>query len=299
MPKGPRTLPSRTTAEQLLSEVLFTTLRIRQAPDAKALITDADKHLAEVRAAVAKEQRLAEALIEAEVLVSLVDSDVDALVYELRTVIAKKSLVPAGLPLWDRFFPNQAPSEIAARALRSELPIVARWVDSLLADPDKDLQALGPPFSKAVAAAKDALDKQDKAVQAIRDFVSTERVALLEAADHVRHKQWVALSSLAKPPMWVDAFFRPGKNGNAVKPLAPLTLAEAEAEVQAATQQLAELKAADQAARDKAAADAARARELAETDQKIAELSERAEKLRGGPAKTPPKKSPPKKPRKR
>lgn len=294
MPKGPRTLPSRSSASSLLSEALFTTLRIRQAPDAKGLIVDADKHLAEVRAAVAKEQRLAEALIEAEVLVSLVDSDVDALVYELRTVIARKSLVPAGLPLWDRFFPNQSPSDIAARALRSELPIVARWVDSLLADPDKDLMALGAPFAKAVAAAKDALDKQDKAVQAVRDFDTLERVALLENAGFVRQKQWVALSALPKTPAWVAAFFRAGRNSNAVKPLAPLTVVAAEAEVAKANQRLADTKAAEQAARDKATAEATRVRELAETDKKIAELNTRASELRGAAPK-PPRKKPTKK----
>lgn len=294
MPKGPRTLPSRTSTEQLLSEVLFTTLRIRQAPDAKALITDADKFLAEVRAAVTKEQRLKEGMIEAEVLVSLVDSDLDALVYDLRTVIARKSLVPAGLPLWDRFFPNQSPSEVVARALRSQLPIVSRWVDSLLADPDKDLLALGAPFAKTVDAAQDALGKQDKAVQAIRDFDTIERPALLESAGLVRQRQWVALSALPKTPAWVAAFFRAGRSANAIKPLAPLTVAAAEAEVAKATQRLSDIKAAEQVARDKAEAEAARIRELADTNKKIAELNARAGELLGAEPK-PPRKKPSKK----
>ena len=239
---GPRFLdPDRLSLSELYFEWLYTTLRIRHAPEAKALVTDADKLLQEVERVMTVERAHEEAVIDGEVAVDWRNYDLDAAVGHFRNLLSVKRGGRPGQELFDRFFRNKAPHEVIRMALRPELALVGPWVASLKADTDIDLSAQGTVLGKLVDAGNDAVAAQDGALQAVRDFRAGPRRKLFDDVNAARQAANGELSKLGKPKEWVGSFFRPGRRR---RDNPALTLVEAQALLAAAQAELSEAQAA-------------------------------------------------------
>ncbi len=281
---GPRFLdPDRLSLSDLYFEWLYTTLRIRHAPEAKALVTDADKLLADVGRVMAVERAHEEAVIDGEVAVDWRNYDLDQGVGHFRNLLAVKRGGRPGQELFDRFFRNKAPHEVIRLALRPELALVGPWVASLKADPDIDLNAQGTALGSLVDAGNDAVAAQDSALQAVRDFRAGARRKLFDDVNAARQATHGELSKLGKPKEWVASFFRPGRRR---RENPALTLAEAHAMLAAAQAELAEAQAVveevkkrDEEAALKAADRAKKQQALEEAQRQDAELKRRIAEL--------------------
>lgn len=284
---GPRTLPKRITLQDLAMEVFFTVTRLRYAAETETLVPAAEKVLADVRAARATEEKLAEDIVIAETRVSLCNVQLDPLVYDLRGVVARLVTGVTTAPLWQRYFKDETPSRTAARALRTELPIVAPWVSSLKGEAEADLRSLGAKFELVVTKGKEALDKEDTAHQAYLVFETGAEIQIKEAVTTWRQALYADLYRIGKSDReWALSFFRPGKSSSRVV-IRMLTVAEAqtglvEAQkvVAQAQKELAEAQAREVAAQADRAKDEADQKDLDETNKKIAELSAHAAELR-------------------
>ena len=258
---GPRYLdPERLSLEDLYYEALFSALRLRNAPEAKALVAAGDKLLDDVRKAMESERKLHEALIDAEVGMSLRNNELDAGVTTFKAVLLKKTGGSTEGALYQRFFAGRQPHEIIRLSLRPQLPICEPWVASLAADPDKELQEQGTALGKLVQAGKDAVAKADAATQALRDFRAGARAALFETANAERRSLMGELAKLKKPKEWVNSFFLAGRQrrdeglpsvqtAQAAVVAAQVALVAAQKELQAAQQREADA-AKQQADRD-------------------------------------------------
>lgn len=235
---APRILdPDRISLSDLYYEVLYTTLRIRHAPEAKALVADADKLLLEVERVMDIEKTREEALVDGEVAVDWRNYDLDVGIAHFRNLLAYKRGGRPGQELYDRFFRNKTPSEVIRLALRPELQLVNPWVASLKADADIDLAAQGKALGELVDAGSDAVAKQDAALQAMRDFRAGPRLLLFNTVNAARQAVHGELSTIAKTKEWVQSFFRVGRRRR-INP--QLTLVEAQAEVATLQAELAE-----------------------------------------------------------
>lgn len=283
---GPRTLPRRISLQDLAMEVFFTVTRLRNTTETETLTPAAEKVLAEVRAVRAVEEKLTEDIVTAEARVAVCNLQLDPLVYDLRAVIARLVSGVTTAPLWERYFKTETPSRTAARALRTELPIVAPWVSSLKAEAEADLRSLGAKFELAVTRGKEALDKEDEAHQAYLVFETGAELQIKEAVQSWRQELYVDLHRIGKGERdWALSFFRPGKSPSRdvvrmlTVPEAQTELAEAHKAVADAQKELAAAQAREAAAQAKRAQDEADRKDLDETNQKIAELTAHAAEL--------------------
>jgi hypothetical protein len=256
---GPRTLnPDRCTTAELVEEALFLAIRVRQSPEAKALLPLAESMLIDARAGLAVEDKLREQQIEAEAGLLLRDIDLDLAVSDHRGVIHKKTRGKTDHKLYQRFYAAMTPYQVMRLGLRSELPIVEPWVESLKRDPDPDLQDLGKTLEKAVVAGRAAVAADDLATQAMRDFRADKRAKLFDRVSTGRLSVWAELTKLGLGSEFAGSFFRSTPR----RRRSELTLAEAEALLAGAQAELkdaeAELTAAKSRAEQAAAAEAAR-----------------------------------------
>jgi hypothetical protein len=281
---GPRFLdPDRLSLTDLYFEWLYTTLRIRRAPEAKALVADADKLLTDIERVLGVERTHEEAVVDGEVAVDWRNFDLDAGVGHFRNVLAVKRGGRPGQELFDRFFRNKAPHEVIRLALRPELALVGPWVASLKADADIDLSAQGMALGKLVDAGVDAVAVQDRALQAMRDFRAGPRLRIFEEVNAARQSVHGEISKLGQPKEWVASFFRPARRR---RENPALTLVEAQAQLAEAQAQLAEAQAAveevkkrEEEAALKAADRAKKQQALEEAQRQDAELKRRIAEL--------------------
>lgn len=257
---GPRLLdPDRISTAELVEEALFLAIRVRQSPEAKALVPRAESLLKDARAGLAVEDTLRERLIEAEAGVLLRDIDLDLGVSDHRGVIQKKTRGKTDHKLYQRFYGSLTPHAIIRLGLRSQLPIVEPWVESCKRDPDPDLVDLGKSLEKVVQAGKDAVLAEDSAVQVLRDYRADKRPKLFDSQNVGRRTIWAELTKLGLSGEFALSFFRPSsRRGRRVE----LTLADAEAAVADAEERLkgaqADLSAAHERAAQASAAATAR-----------------------------------------
>ncbi|HNN97803.1 MAG TPA: hypothetical protein PKI03_36310 [Pseudomonadota bacterium] len=256
---GPRTLnPDRCTTAELVEEALFLAIRVRQSPEAKALLPLAESMLTDARAGLSVEDKLSERQIEAEAGLLLRDVDLDLAVSDHRGVIHKKTRGKTDHKLYQRFYGAMTPYQIMRLGLRSELPIVEPWVESLKRDADPDLQDLGKTLEKAVTAGRDAVAADDLATQAMRDFRADKRAKLFDSVSAGRRSVWAELTKLGHGAEFAGSFFRAVQR----RRRSELTLVEAEDLVAGAEAQLkdaqTELAAAKSRVEQAAAAEAAR-----------------------------------------
>lgn len=286
---GLRTLdPDKLSLRELVEETLYTTARVRQSPEAKSQLSLAESMLAEARLGVRIEEDLNEKQIEADAGIVLRNLDLDAAVAEHRAVITKKTHGKTDHKLYQRFYAGLSPHEIIRLGLRTELPIVEPWVESLKNDADLELKALAAPLEMAIAAGRAAIEAQDVATQAMRDFRAAPRAQVFDKVNAGRRLIWAELAKLNRGVDFALSFFRPQRG----RPKPPeLTLADAEsavaaaeAQLQAAQKELAELKQRESEAAAQAAAreEAKRALKQAEAEahalaQRIATLREAAQ----------------------
>jgi hypothetical protein len=281
---GPRYLdPERLSLYDLYLELLYTALRIRYAPEAKALVPVSDKLLADAQNLLIVERQHDEGVVEGEVAVDWRNYDIDVGVGFFRDLLAVKPQGKPGQELFQRFFAGRAAHEVIRMALRPELALVGPWVPSLKAETDIDLAAQGSALEKLVAAGEDAVATQDRALQARRDFDAGPRSKLFENANATRQSLHGELSKLGKPKEWVQSFFRVSKPRRK-NPI--MTLAAAEAELSAAQAQLVEkqaqleeVKSRDQSAAAQAAEREKKQKALAEAKKQDAELKRRIAEL--------------------
>lgn len=246
---GPRTLnPDRCTTAELVEEALFLAIRVRQSPEAKALVPAAESMLTDARAGLAVEDKLRERLIEAEAALLLRDLDLDLVVIDHRGVIHKKTRGKTDHKLYQRFYSGLLPSQIIRLGLRSELPIVEPWVESCKRDPDPDLQDLGKTLEKAVSAGREAVAAEDLATQAMRDFRADKRAKLFDSISAGRRSVWAELTKLGHGAEFAASFFRSAPR----RRRSELTLAEAESLVHGVEAQLKEAQAELAAAKSRA-----------------------------------------------
>lgn len=281
---GPRYLdPERLPLKDLCFELLYTALRLRNTPAAKALVAVSDKLLEDARKLLTYEAQLDEAVIEAEVAVDWRRSDLNAGVTLFAGILAVKPLGKSGQPLFERFFAGKAPHEVRYLALRPALRIVQPWVASLKAESEPDLASQGRALEKLVDAGQGAVAAQDLALQGKRDFVAGPRRQLFEEANATRQGLHGELHKLGNAREWVASFFRVPRR---ITKRPPLTLAAAQAEVAQAQNALTEAQAQLEAVRSRDAAAAAQAAErekkqqaLSAAKQQNAELKRRIAEL--------------------
>lgn len=282
---GPRLLdPDRISTAELVEETLFLAIRVRQSPEAKALVPLAESLLKEARAGLAVEDTLRERLIEAEAGVLLRNIDLDLGVTDHRGVIQKKTRGKTDHKLYQRFYASLTPHAIIRLGLRSQLPIVEPWIESCKRDPDPDLVDLGKSLEKVVQAGKDALLAEDGAVQALRDYRADKRPKLFDSQNVGRRTIWAELTKLGLSGEFALSFFRPSSRRGR---RAELTLTDAEAAVADAQERLkgaqADLSAAHERAAQASAALTARdeaKRALAAAEAEAQALARRIATLR-------------------
>lgn len=275
---GPRTFdPQRTPLADLFHEVLYTTLRIHQCPDAKAHVATVDALLANTRTVLAEERKLGEALIEGEVGISLRNSDLDEGVAGFKGVLLKKTAGKTDKPLYQRFFKNLPAHEVIRMSLRPQLALMEPWLGSLKAETDVELKDQGAALDKLVTAGKGALSAYDATVQAAVDFRLGKRLKLYTEVNATRQTLYGELCKLGKGGDWALAFFRAGKKRK--EETALLTVAEAETRLAAAREQVTEAEADLAEARDRAAKAAAAATAAALLEQELKDAQHHQEEL--------------------
>ncbi|MBL9009161.1 MAG: hypothetical protein JNJ46_33180 [Myxococcales bacterium] len=282
---GPRTLdPDRMPLRELVDECLYTAVRIRQSPLAKAQLALAESLLADARAGLAIEAKLTERQIEADAGIALRNLDLDAAVTEHKSVIARLTRGKTEHTLYQRFYGGLSPHALIRLGLRAELAIVEPWIESLKRDPDPALSALATPLGQAVKEGRDAVAAQDQVIQALRDFRADKRAKLFDTVNAGRRTLWAALGALDQGPDFALSFFRVGGSRSRGQ---TLSLAAAEEAVAAARAQLAEAEedraAAKRQADEEAAQEAARqdaARALSQAEAEAQALKQRIEMLR-------------------
>lgn len=274
---GPRVLDAdRISLHDLVHETLYVAVRVRHSPDAKSQLVLAESLLTDARAGLALEDKLSERLIEADAGVMLRNIDLDAVVTEHRGVIQRKTRGKTDHKLHQRFYGSQSPHAIIRLGLRSQLPIVEPWIESLKRDPDPDLQALATPLEKVVQAGHAACAAQDHAIQALRDFRADKRAKLFDSVNAGRRTIWAALSALPVGPDFALSFFRVGQGRSKA---AGLTLAEAETAVAAAQVQLGEAQTQLAELRQQQSEEAAQAAARLQAQQALSQAEAEAEAL--------------------
>lgn len=271
---GPRTLdPDRLSLRELVDECLYTAVRIRQSPIAKAQLPLAESLLAEARAGLAVEEKLSERLIEADAGVMLRNLDLDAAVAEHRGVIARLTRGKTEHALYQRFYGGMSPHAVIRLGLRNELSVVEPWIDSLKRDPDPSLSALATPLAQAVKDGREACAAQDQAIWALRDFRADKRLKLFDSICAGRLSVWAELTKLGLGTDFVASFFRsaPRRRRN------ELTLVEAEDALRSAESQLKDAQAELAAAKSRA--DLATAAELSRREAQLAEAEAEARQI--------------------
>ncbi|MFO0573269.1 MAG: hypothetical protein U1A78_04655 [Polyangia bacterium] len=239
---SPRKLDGeRIPLEDLVEEVLFTKLMIRNTTESKAQVAAADKLHGDAEAQLTRERGLYTALLEAETRVAIGNRVLDEWVGAFRGLLESKR-ASGGADLFGRFFGSRRPSEVIRMPLGAELALVEPWVESLKADADAELKAQGAALEKVVAAGSTALAAHKAARQALKDFRSGARAALFNQVNSGRAALFGALRELDKgrtDAAWAESFFRPSRRPDeADEP----TVAEANAQLET---QRAALKAAE------------------------------------------------------
>ena len=266
---GPRLLDSeRMSLSDLYSEVLYTTMRLHHAPEAKALVAAADKQLGEVERVVGVDLTLQTKLVDGEVQVDWRNYDLDAWLGYFRGVLGTKRGGRPGQTLFDRFFHDKTPSEVIRMALRPELQVVTPWVASLKAETDAELKKQGSELEALVTAGADAVAAEDAATQAVRDFRAGQRLQLFDDINAWRQSLHGELSTLGKPREWAQSFFRPGRRRRVMP---ELTLLQAQSVVAALRAELTEAEADLDAVKKR---DEAEALKNAEKQQRMQALEE-------------------------
>lgn len=281
---GPRYLdPERISLKDLCFELLYTALRLRNTPTAKALVSDADKQLVEAQKQLAVEAQLDEAVIDAEVAVDWRRYDLNAGLTLFGGILATKPMGRSGQPLFERFFNGKALYEVRELALRSALRIVQPWIASLKAESDGDLVNQGAALEKLVSAAHDAVAAHERALQGKRDFLAGLRRQLFEEANASR--QWLhgELHKLGSSREWVSGFFRIPRRTRKT-PLVTLEsaladVAQAQAALESAQVQLDAVRSRDAAAVTQAAEREKKQQALTAAKQQTAELKRRIAEL--------------------
>jgi hypothetical protein len=273
---SPRKLdPERTSLDELVEELFFTKLLVRNTPDAKAHVAAADKLHDDAKAQADKERALLEALLEAEVRIALGNRGLDGFVSGFRGVLNQRTGSDPGAPLYQRFFGKYRPSEVIRMALATELPVVEPWVASLLAESDPELLAQGKALEAVVKTGREALAAKSAARQALRDFAAGPRQDLFEQIQVGRTGLYAKLLELGQDVRFAESFFRPGPRQSSEAPPEP-SVQEAAAELETRRKAVlfaeAQLVAAQQREAAAQAATAARAAQEAERDAKKKEL---------------------------
>lgn len=282
---GPRNLDAdRVSLRELVDETLYTAVRVRQSPEAKPQLALAESLLTNARAGLALEDKLSESLIEADAGVILRNLDLDGFVVEHRGVVQRKTRGKTEHKLYQRFYGSLTPHAIIRLGLRSELPVIEPWLESLKRDPDNDLQALATPLEKVLADGRKACEAQDHAVQAIRDYRAGKRAQLFESVNAGRRTIWAAISALPDGVDLASSLFRVSagrpRAGELTLSVAEAAVATAESQLKEAQAQLAAVKAQEHAAAAEAAARIEAQRALAEAEAQAAALAARIATLR-------------------
>lgn len=282
---GPRNLdPDRMSLHELVQESLYTAVRVRQSPAAKPQLALAESLLTNARAGLAIEDKLSESLIEADASVILRNLDLDAFVAQHRGVVQVKTRGKTDHKLYQRFYASLTPHAIIRLGLRSELPIIEPWLESLKRDPDADLQALATPLEKVLTDGRKACEAQDHAVQAIRDYRAGKRAQLFDAVNGGRRTIWAAMSALPDGSELAASLFRTGagrpRAGELTLAAAEAAVVTAESELKDAQAQLAAVKQQESEAAAEAAARSEAQRALAEAEAQAATLATRIATLR-------------------
>lgn len=269
---APRKLDSeRIPLEDLVEEVLFTKLMIRNTTESKGQVAAADKLHGDAEAQLTRERGLYTALLEAEARIAIGNRVLDEWVGAFRGILESKR-ASGGPDLFGRFFGSRRPSEVLRMALGAELAVVEPWVESLKADADAELKAQGAALEKAVAAGKAALAAHKAARQAIKDFRSGARAALFDQVNSGRAALFGALRELDKgkaDEAWAESFFRPSRRPDeADEP--SVAEATAQLETQRAALKAAEARLAEAQQREALAQAAVAAREAKEKERDAA-----------------------------
>lgn len=279
--------PNRFSLSELAEETLYTQLVIEHTPECKALLADAVKLHSDVLAAVAQEQKLAIARTAGDVQVSLANRRLDLWVAALRATLHHRTHGQIEHPLYQRFFSRHRPSGVIRMALATELPVVEPWLESLKADPDAELAALGAELAKIVSAGRAAISTQAAARQAQRDFAAGPRLALFSQVNAGRAAQGVALRAIQDDVTWLESFFRqPPKRAHSGEEEPSVEQAQAlvaskEHELASARAQLAAAQMREQAEQAQAAARLELEREREAKKKELAALAARLAELEG------------------
>ena len=277
---APRQLSAeRLSLETLEEETFYTLLVVRNTPEAKGLVTAAEKLHTAVAAGVQGQKKLTAARLEAEVQVALANRSLDFGVAGFRATLSGKTDNDPEAPLYKRFFGRYRPHEVIRLALASELPIVEPWVDSLKGEADAELKAQGLLLEKLVAAGQAAMAAQRTARQAMADFRSGPRARLFEQVNAGRAALFGELTQLSSDAAWVASFFRVAPASSAPD-LESLTVAEAGALRMQRQRELAEAESLEAAAKQREAAAEAAAVVRASQEKELLEGRKAMEALR-------------------
>lgn len=247
---------NRFSLAQLAEETLYTRLVLEKSPECKAMVKDAEGLHSDVLAALAQEQKLEQARLAADVQVSLENRRLDQLVAKLRAIVNQRTDGQADHPLYQRFFARYRPSAVIRMALSTELPVVEPWLDSLRADADAELAAVGAELAKVVAAGRAAVAGQAAARQALRDFDAGPRLALFSKVNTGRSSLAAALRTLQDSEAWLESFFRQAPKRSGPDDDLP-SVAEAQARVDSKQQELVAARATLAAAEERERAEQA------------------------------------------
>jgi hypothetical protein len=205
------TLQGTLSLDTLWEELIFTEARLSvEEPSKPFALTFQDllTRLGTVRNGqleVWREEVLAQALVSAA------DDRLDDLVRALARVLLRLVNADVRAPLYLRYFAS-TPSSVVRLGLESEVARVRGWVDSLVSEPDKDLQALGAQLRTLVGQGDLALERRRKAGAARSDHRVRAIVPLIDDINSARLSVFGALTKIAGeqrlPRDWSDRFFR-------------------------------------------------------------------------------------------
>jgi len=149
--------------------------------------------------------------VSAEAAVAAADNRLDDFVRALAKTLLRVVDDDVKSPRYLRYF-SSTPSSIIRLGLESEVARVRGWVDSLLSEPEKDLQDSGAKLRTLIEQGDQVVDRRRKAAAARSDHRVRAIMPLIDDINSARLSLYGSLTKKAAelrlPRDWADRFFR-------------------------------------------------------------------------------------------
>ena len=268
---GITTIGHRTSVSTLFDHFFFTSARLRAHPLTVGLAPELDAIRSPIDAAWLEELGLLGALYESEAAMEVIDNALDGIVDSVQATLLVDLRGNRSSPIYLHYFGSVRPSDMKRPVLRGQVDDMRGWPTSLAASDNPTLREHGVTLTDLLAQADAAVQANDAAAQALKNFrVLGTRARLIDRFNAVRKSVHGSLGEIQhnNPQLgtgWAESFFRGGGGSERV------TLPEIERRIASAQVQLEAL----QAERDRLAAEqdrVAQARAEAERAEKQASL---------------------------